>query len=194
MALRQMNVCKPSLHDKSQRSLPYSVVRPSKPQVEILRSCRTSQSHKASRCGTLWIKIESSQSYQLKSSSGDSSQNARHGEVDGGKDFCRTVKEPLRKVLGRARLSFNELNTLLIKIEGVINSRPLTAVSDDNRGPLPITPAHLAIGGSLKQLPDAEEDQLEESSKQVWKDIFISNDCSTTTGGGGSQSISISLR
>ena len=81
--------------------------------------------------------------------------------------FCRAVKEPLRKVLGRALLSFSELNTLLIKIEGVINSRPLTAVSDDNRDPLPITPAHLAIGRSLKQLPDAEDDQLEESSKRI---------------------------
>ena len=81
--------------------------------------------------------------------------------------FCRAVKEPLRKVLGRALLTFNELNTLLIKIEGVINSRPLTAVSDDNRDPLPITPAHLAIGRSLNQLPDAENDKLEESSKRI---------------------------
>ena len=81
--------------------------------------------------------------------------------------FCRAVKEPLRKVLGRALLSFSELNTLLIKIEGVINSRPLTAVSDDNRDPLPITPAHRSIGRSLKQLPDAEDDQLEESCKRI---------------------------
>ena len=81
--------------------------------------------------------------------------------------FCGAVKEPLRKVLGRALLSFNELNTLLIKIEGVINFRPLTAVSEDNRDPLPIMPAHLAIGRSLKQLSDAEDDKLEESSKRV---------------------------
>lgn len=66
--------------------------------------------------------------------------------------FCRAVKEPLRKVLGKALLTFSELNTLLVKIEGVINSRPLTAVSDDNRDPSPITPAHLAIGRSLNQL------------------------------------------
>ena len=77
------------------------------------------------------------------------------------------LKEPLRKVLGRTLLSFSELNTLLIKIEGVIKSRPLTAVSDDNRDPLPITPAHLAIGRSLKQLLDAEDDQLEDSSKRI---------------------------
>ncbi|XP_078371406.1 uncharacterized protein LOC144655058 [Oculina patagonica] len=81
--------------------------------------------------------------------------------------FCRAVKEPLRKVLGRALLTFTELNTLLIKIEGVINSRPLTAVSDDHRDPSPITPAHLAIGRSLNQLPDVNEDSLEMSSNIV---------------------------
>ena len=66
-----------------------------------------------------------------------------------------------------ALLSFNELNTLLIKNEDVINSRPLTGVSDDNRDLLPITPARLSIGRALKQLPDAEDDQLEEPSKRV---------------------------
>ena len=81
--------------------------------------------------------------------------------------FCRTVKEPLRKVLGKALLTFTELNTLLVKIEGVINSRPLTAVSDDHRDPSPITPAHLAIGRPLNQLPDVSEENSEESSKRI---------------------------
>ena len=81
--------------------------------------------------------------------------------------FCRAVKEPLRKVLGKALLTFTELNTLLVKIEGVINSRPLTAVSDDHRDPSPITPAHLAIGRPLDQLPDVSHENLEESSKRI---------------------------
>ena len=78
--------------------------------------------------------------------------------------FCRAVKEPLRKVLGRALLTFTELNTLLVRIEGIINLRPLTAARDDDRDPLPITPAHLAIGRPLSHLPDAQENCLEESS------------------------------
>ena len=81
--------------------------------------------------------------------------------------FCRAVKEPLRKVLGKALLTFTELNTLLVKIEGVINSRPLTAVSDDHRDPSPITPAHLAIGRPLNQLPEVSEENSEESSKKI---------------------------
>ena len=81
--------------------------------------------------------------------------------------FCRAVKEPLRKVLGKALLTFTELNTLLVKIEVVINSRPLTAVSDDHRDPSPITPAHLAIGRPLNQLPDVSQENPEESSKRI---------------------------
>ena len=81
--------------------------------------------------------------------------------------FCRAIKEPLRKVLGRALLGFSELNTLLVRIEGIINSRPLTAVSDDCRHPLPITPAHLAIGRPINQLPEKEESSLEETSKRT---------------------------
>ncbi|XP_031560001.1 uncharacterized protein LOC116296171, partial [Actinia tenebrosa] len=79
--------------------------------------------------------------------------------------MCRAVKEPLCKVLGKALLSFSELNTLLIKVEAVINSRPLTAVSDDHRDLSPITPAHLTIGRALESLPSPTKDDLESSTK-----------------------------
>ena len=86
--------------------------------------------------------------------------------------FCRAVKEPLRKVLGKALLTFTELNTLLVKIKGVINSRPLTAVIDDHRDPSPISPAHLAIGRPLNQLPEVSQENPEESSKRVLERYF----------------------
>ena len=40
-------------------------------------------------------------------------------------------------------------------------------MSDDHRDPSPISPAHLAIGRSLNQLPDVHEDSLEMSSKRI---------------------------
>ena len=38
------------------------------------------------------------------------------------------VKRCLRKVLGKARLTLDELNTLLHEIEGTLNNRPLTYI------------------------------------------------------------------
>lgn len=60
---------------------------------------------------------------------------------------CRQLKEPLRKVLGKALLSYTEMMT-------VLTSRPLTYIGDDIRDGRVITPALLAIGRDLGNTPD----------------------------------------
>ena len=81
--------------------------------------------------------------------------------------LIRNVKEPLRKVLGRVLLSYAELTTVLTRIEADINTKPLTTVSDGVRDPTPITPALLALGRSLFDLPDLEEIPVnEETTRQ----------------------------
>ena len=62
-------------------------------------------------------------------------------------------KSALRKVIGGARVSFDELSTLLIEIESVINSRPITYVYDDVNEGQAITPSVLLCGKDLTQLP-----------------------------------------
>ena len=42
--------------------------------------------------------------------------------------MVQSVKRSLQKVLGSANLSFEELRTLLVKVESVINARPLMYV------------------------------------------------------------------
>ena len=62
--------------------------------------------------------------------------------------LVRSVKLPLRKVLGKARLSYDEMETSLIEVESIINSRPLTYLySDDITEPL--TPSHLMFGRNI---------------------------------------------
>ena len=63
----------------------------------------------------------------------------------------RCVKRCLKKVLSNARLTYEELLTLLIQIEGVLNSRPLTYVSQE--GDEPLTPSHLVIGRRILSVP-----------------------------------------
>ena len=48
--------------------------------------------------------------------------------------LIRSVKRCIIEVTGRAFLDFHEMRTILVEVEGVINSRPLTYVHDDTEG------------------------------------------------------------
>ena len=64
-------------------------------------------------------------------------------------EICvKLVKRCLKKVLGKARVSYEELETVLIETEGVLNSRPLTYVYDE-LSEVPLTPSHLVVGRRL---------------------------------------------
>ncbi|KAK0137861.1 Pro-Pol polyprotein [Merluccius polli] len=67
--------------------------------------------------------------------------------------LVRSVKTCLRKIMGRASLSFEELSSLLAEVEATINSRPLTFVYSEPEEPQPLTPAHFLIGKRLSSLP-----------------------------------------
>ena len=54
----------------------------------------------------------------------------------------RSIKKPFKKILGRSTLSFDEQRTVLVEIEGVVNSRPLTYLYDDEESiSYPLTPS-----------------------------------------------------
>ena len=55
----------------------------------------------------------------------------------------KTIKMPLKKVLGCALLSLNELITIITEVESLVNSRPLTHVSSDVMDEAPFSPAML---------------------------------------------------
>ena len=64
-----------------------------------------------------------------------------------------SVKNCLRKVLGNARLTFDELSTLLTEVEATLNSRPLTYEYNEVEEEV-LTPSHLIYGRRIKTLPD----------------------------------------
>ena len=72
--------------------------------------------------------------------------------------MIKSAKRCLRKSIGRNSLTYEELVTLVIEVEAVLNSRPLTyIVSDDFEEPL--TPSHLLIGFRVLSLPDPITEQ-----------------------------------
>ena len=73
--------------------------------------------------------------------------------------LIRGIKSCLKKNLSKAKLSFDEIQTVIIQIESVLNSRPLTYLYSSELEE-PLTPSHLVIGRRLLSLPEQyfEED------------------------------------
>lgn len=64
----------------------------------------------------------------------------------------KSVKHHLRRTMGNNTLTYEELNTLLIQIEGILNSRPLCPLGSYDLDCL--TPSHFLIGPQLTALPE----------------------------------------
>ena len=68
--------------------------------------------------------------------------------------LVRSVKNHLKRTLGRARLTHEELETVLAEVEAVINSRPITFIYSKPAEGSILTPAHFLVGKRLTTLPD----------------------------------------
>eukprot|EP00731_Ephydatia_muelleri_P035515 Em0131g2a len=69
--------------------------------------------------------------------------------------LIQSVKKCLRKVVGKARLSYDELITILVEVEATLNSRSISYLSSEDFEE-PLTPSHLLIGRRVVTLPDVE--------------------------------------
>ena len=59
--------------------------------------------------------------------------------------MVRMTKRCLRKMIGQAKLDFDELLTAVTEVEAIINAQPLTYLSEDDQDE-PLTPSHLMVG------------------------------------------------
>ncbi|XP_049306228.1 uncharacterized protein LOC125776723 [Bactrocera dorsalis] len=65
----------------------------------------------------------------------------------------KSAKHHVVCVIGNALLTAKELSTLLAEVEAILNSRPLTPLSQNPNDGEALTPAHLLIGCFLRVLP-----------------------------------------
>ena len=64
-------------------------------------------------------------------------------------------KQCLKKTIRRTTLNYDELATLLNKVESVVSSRPLTYMEDDqNRVSYTLSPSHLTNGQRIIDSPN----------------------------------------
>ncbi|XP_055714731.1 uncharacterized protein LOC129808848 [Phlebotomus papatasi] len=66
----------------------------------------------------------------------------------------KTLKYHLNRIMGTTVLTYEELTTVTTQIEGVMNSRPLTALPETEADPDALTPAHLLMTKPITNLPD----------------------------------------
>lgn len=66
----------------------------------------------------------------------------------------KSTKKHLTRVLGNTQLTYEDFQTLLVQVEAVLNSRPITPLSNDPNDLTPLTCGHFIIGKSLMALPD----------------------------------------
>ena len=67
--------------------------------------------------------------------------------------MMKSIKAPLKKILGRSVYSSDEIYTILTEVEAMVNSRPLTYVSDEPSELNYLTPASFLIGRELINVP-----------------------------------------
>jgi len=77
--------------------------------------------------------------------------------------MIKSTKSCLKKTLGKARLTNEELLTVLTEVECILNSRPLTYLYPDDLEE-PLTPSHLISRRRLLSLPDTARSAADNSS------------------------------
>ncbi|XP_055622274.1 uncharacterized protein LOC129765861 [Toxorhynchites rutilus septentrionalis] len=81
----------------------------------------------------------------------------------------KSAKIHLMKVVGDTVLSFEDMSTLLVQVEGCMNSRPLISMSDDPNELEPLTPGHFLIGTTMHQLPDMNVSEIPMNRLKQWQ-------------------------
>lgn len=68
----------------------------------------------------------------------------------------KSAKFHLKRILSNTNLTFEQFYTIIVQIEAILNSRPITPLSDNIDDLEPLTPAHFLIGQMTTALPQKD--------------------------------------
>lgn len=83
----------------------------------------------------------------------------------------KSFKHHLKRVAGNKLFTFENFNTLLIEIEAILDSRPLTPIPSDPNDLLVLTPGHFLIGDSSTGLREPDFSDIPTNRLSNWQHI-----------------------
>ena len=83
----------------------------------------------------------------------------------------KSFKRHLIRIVGTELLTFEHLHTLVVEIEAILNSRPLTPISSDPKDPPALTPGHFLIGDTLTSLRERDFRTVPSGRLSSWQRI-----------------------
>ncbi|XP_063994282.1 uncharacterized protein LOC135171584 [Diachasmimorpha longicaudata] len=81
----------------------------------------------------------------------------------------KSFKHHLIRVTKNSLFTFEELNTFIIKIEGILNSRPISPMSTDPNDIQALSPGHFLIGTPLTSIPERDLKQDKINTLSRWE-------------------------
>jgi len=81
----------------------------------------------------------------------------------------KSIKGQLQKTLGTASLTYEEMSTILVRVEACLNSRPITPLSNDPSDLSALTPGHFLIGRPLTNLPEPDLVNMSSNRLHRWQ-------------------------
>lgn len=83
----------------------------------------------------------------------------------------KSFKHHFKRVVGELLFTFEALNTLVIEIEGILNSRPISSISSNPNDLLVLMPAHCLIGRPLTALSELDYSSVPANRLSAWQHI-----------------------
>ncbi|XP_058449096.1 uncharacterized protein LOC131429063 [Malaya genurostris] len=81
----------------------------------------------------------------------------------------KSFKNHFRKSIGIRVLNVDEMATALVQIEAVLNSRPLTPISNDPTDYEALTPGHFLVQRPLTAIPEPDVQALPSNRLTMWQ-------------------------
>ncbi|XP_072380528.1 uncharacterized protein [Diabrotica undecimpunctata] len=80
----------------------------------------------------------------------------------------KSAKYHIKRVMGTNELTYEQFNTLIVQVEGILNSRPLMAMSQDPTNLEYLTPGHFLIGAPITSFPEPDITEVPKNRIKFW--------------------------